>query len=242
MKSILKVTALAVVVLFGVYLVPAARLPIEEAVGVIMFGNRDVNSKKDVDKILAGFPTVNQSELPVAFLETAGITAPKFKRLSPKTFYTIRKQDLYRKVAGHLRIIDLFSRDAATLSEYWWSDTPLYWGIDPDILHKVIDLRNALREGGWNENGFHVNYGYRHPVLNEAVGGAPVSRHISGDALDLVIDDINGDGKRNSADKEIVLAICEESLIANRGGIGRYPGTQVVHIDLRGKRARWDNY
>jgi len=242
MKLILKLTVIAILVIIGGYMVPAARIHLEEAAGAFVFGNQDINTRKSVNEILTKFPAISQNELPDAFLERAGITTPKFKRLSPRKFFIIRKKDLYRKVAGHLRVLDLFARDSETLSGFWWSAAPLYWGIDPEILYKVIELRTMLREGGWNENGFHVNYGYRHPVLNEAVGGAPVSRHISGDALDLVIDDINGDGKQNSVDKEIVLAICEKTLIANRGGIGRYPGTQVVHIDLRGKRARWDNY
>jgi len=242
MKSSFKLTALTMLVLFGAYLVPASRLYIEEAISGLVFGTRDVDTKEGVDEILTQFPMISQGDLPNAFLERAGITTPKFKRLSPKRYFVLGKKDLYRKVAGHLRIVDLFARDAETLAGFWWSDTPLYWGIDPRILYKVIELRMALKEEGWNENGFHVNYGYRHPALNAAVGGAPVSRHISGDALDIVVDDINKDGKRNAADKEILLTLCEKRLIAGQGGIGRYPGSQVVHIDLRGKRARWDSY
>lgn len=242
MKSILKLTALMVLVLFGAYLVPASRLYFEEAASNLVFGRQDVETKEGVDEILTQFPMISQADLPEEFLRKAGITTPRFKRLSPRRYFVLRKKDLYRKVAGHLRIVDLFARDAETLAGFWWSDAPLYWGIDPRILYKVIELRTALKEEGWNENGFHVNYGYRHPALNVAVGGAPVSRHISGDALDIVVDDINMDGSRNATDKKILLVLCEERLIADRGGIGRYPGTQVVHIDLRGKRARWDSY
>lgn len=242
MKLTLKLTVLLMLVLFGAYLVPTSRLYIEKAISGLAFGTKDVNTREGVDEILTQFPMISQGELTDAFLETAGITTPRFKRLSPKRFFVIKKKDLYRKVAGHLRILDLFARDTETLAGFWWSEERLYWGIDPRILYKIIELRAALKEDGWNENGFHVNYGYRHPVLNEAVGGAPVSRHLSGDALDIVVDDINKDGRRNAADKEILLALCEDRLIANKGGIGRYPGTQVVHIDLRGKRARWDSY
>lgn len=244
-KALKTTLYLVLIVLIGLgtaYFIPSARLVIEQSLSAVVYDNQDVDTRQETDAILATFPTVKQEALPETFLKTAGITTSKFKRLSPKTYFVLRKKDLYRKIAGHIRIVDLFARDRATLALHWWSDEELYWGINPAILHKITDLRAALREGGWNENGFHINYGYRHPELNEAVGGAPVSRHISGDALDIVIDDINNDGRANTADKTIVLNLCEKSLIASRGGIGRYPGTQVVHIDLRGKRARWDSY
>lgn len=242
MKTITKLLAVSILVLLIAYLIPASRIQLEERAGLLFFGNEDVNTREGVDEVLANFSTIQQQELPETFLKSAGITTDKFKRLSPKTYYVLRKKDLYRKIAGQVRIVDLFARDKETLAGFWWSDDPLYFGIDRDILYKIIELRAALRKEGWNENGFHITYGYRHPTLNEAVGGAPVSRHISGDALDIVIDDINRDGKRNTTDKAIVLDLCERMVIKNQGGIGRYPGTQVVHIDLRGKRARWDSY
>ena len=242
MKSITKLLTVAILVLLIAYFIPASRIQLEEKASLLFWGNADVNTREGVDEVLANFLTIEQQALPDAFLKASGITTEKFKMLSPKTYYVIRKKDLYRKIAGQVRIVDLFASDEETLSGFWWSDNPLYFGIDRDILYKIIELRAVLQKEGWNENGFHITYGYRHPRLNKAVGGAPVSRHISGDALDIVVDDINRDGKRNTVDKDIVLDMCERIVIEKQGGIGRYPGTQVVHIDLRGKRARWDSY
>lgn len=224
------------------YLVPRGRFQVEQSFFKLMTKDVHITSGENIDDIIAEFPTIDRANLPTDFLERTKIGGSKFSKLSPRKFFVIRKRDLYRRVAGHLRIRDLFAVGGYERSLFYFSREPLYWGIDPDILHKVLELRSALEDKGYDGAAFHCNYGYRHPTLNEAVGGAPRSRHIAGDALDLVIDDINRDGLINAEDKDIVLNICEREIIGNKGGIGRYPGTQVVHIDLRGRRARWDSY
>lgn len=223
-------------------LIPRSRFEVEQAFFGLFYQNSVISNIDEVDAILASFPTSLQKELPKSYLEQAGITTARFKKLSRKKFYILRKRDLYRKVAGRVRIRDVFPLDENSYSLTIFSDEKLYWGIDPAILHKIIELRNILVSQGFDGDGFWVRYGYRHPSLNEAVGGAPISRHIAGDALDLVIEDINNDGKTDSLDKEIVLEICEKRLIRNKGGIGRYPWSQTIHIDLRGRRARWDSH
>ncbi|MEL6669954.1 MAG: hypothetical protein AAFP08_13345, partial [Bacteroidota bacterium] len=80
------------------------------------------------------------------------------------------------------------------------------------------------------------------PKENASAGGASLSRHILGQAIDMLIGDINRDGRYTDIDKQIVLDIANQDIIGDRGGIGRYPGTRTVHIDVRGYRARWDSY
>jgi uncharacterized protein YcbK (DUF882 family) len=63
-----------------------------------------------------------------------------------------------------------------------------------------------------------------------------------GEAVDIVIDDINKDGYANKTDKDIILDLLENEIIKNDGGIGLYPGTDRVHYDIRGTRARWNSY
>ena len=65
---------------------------------------------------------------------------------------------------------------------------------------------------------------------------------IVGEALDLRINDINDDGRRTQADKQIVLDLLEQHIIKDKGGIGKYPGTMSVHFDVRGYKARWDRH
>jgi uncharacterized protein YcbK (DUF882 family) len=100
--------------------------------------------------------------------------------------------------------------------------------------------------------------GFRTPDYNEqgvgAGGRSPISRHQYGDAADVYPDDsrngriadLNGDGRSDLADARVLAAAAEA--VESRhpelvGGIGIYPGTPAhgpfVHIDARGKRARW---
>jgi len=58
----------------------------------------------------------------------------------------------------------------------------------------------------------------------------------------LKIGDINQDGTVNQEDKQIVYKILNTDIIANKGGLGFYPTTQIVHMDVRGINARWNNY
>ncbi|MEM9528814.1 MAG: D-Ala-D-Ala carboxypeptidase family metallohydrolase [Bacteroidota bacterium] len=228
--------------LFLVILVPKSRFEIEQIFFDLIYQDSVITTTKEVDAVLASFPTILQKDLPHNYLEQAGLNTTRFKKLSRKKFYVLRKRDLYRKIAGTVRIRDVFPVDGNTYSLTIFSGEKLYWGIDPAILYKVVELRNILMSQDLDGDAFWVRYGHRHPALNEAVGGAPISRHISGDALDLVIEDINNDGKADALDKAIVLAICEKRLIGNHGGIGRYPWSQTIHIDLRGRRARWDSH
>lgn len=72
----------------------------------------------------------------------------------------------------------------------------------------------------------HVNSWYRPSGVNLAVGGSKYSRHQYGDAVDI---------KSNYlSPKAIYIAVEREH---NFGGISCY--FNFVHIDWRGKKARW---
>ena len=77
-------------------------------------------------------------------------------------------------------------------------------------------------------------------------GAAKKSRHLSGDAIDFIVFDVNKDGIANRKDVDIVYKILDEIIIKNNGGIGTYKNEvsfidrQMIHIDCRGYRARWD--
>jgi uncharacterized protein YcbK (DUF882 family) len=93
----------------------------------------------------------------------------------------------------------------------------------------------------------NVVSGFRSPSHNGGLSGAAQdSRHMYGDAADIGID-ANNDGRLTEIDARLVAAAAE---VVERkypdlvGGIGLYinadgGGWPYVHIDVRGRRARW---
>ena len=83
----------------------------------------------------------------------------------------------------------------------------------------------------------HITSGYRTAAHNAAVGGSKSSQHLLGRAADLWVEGTTVEA----------VAAYAESLLVNRGGIGRYPKdakhpdrtTGWVHIDTRPNKSRW---
>lgn len=74
--------------------------------------------------------------------------------------------------------------------------------------------------------------GYRTPAYNRKVEGAARSRHCVGDGADVQVAGIAPD---------VVADVAARLMRHGRiglGGIGRYE--TFTHLDLRGRRARWD--
>ena len=84
----------------------------------------------------------------------------------------------------------------------------------------------------------HITSGYRTAARNAAVRGSKSSQHLLGRAADLWVEGTTVEA----------VAAYAESLLVNRGGIGRYPKdtkhptrtTGWVHIDTRPGKSRWD--
>ena len=72
-----------------------------------------------------------------------------------------------------------------------------------------------------------VNSGYRCPVHNANVGGATASRHMEGDASDVMV--------KGVPPSEVFAYL--EPIIGNRGGAHEY--NTFTHVDVRGHKARW---
>ena len=73
----------------------------------------------------------------------------------------------------------------------------------------------------------YVNSGVRCAVHNAAVGGAPQSRHLYGDAADICCP-----GKRA---EELYDLAC--GMLPDSGGIGLY--NWGIHVDVRKQKTRW---
>ena len=205
--------------------------------------NPPLYSKHQIDSMLQAFPQVSYRNLASDYKSESQSNLPKFKnRLASKTYYQISLKDFYKRIVGNVRIKHLLARDSYFRAALFDSKIICYWLIDERLLYKLLELKLALKKANFDPEGFDVRSGHRHPKLNTAVGGASSSRHIFGEAADLIIRDINQDGRYSKADKAIVLKLVDQHIIGNAGGVGRYPGSRSIHIDVRGRRARWDTY
>lgn len=101
--------------------------------------------------------------------------------------------------------------------------------LPPDPTMPPAALFEALEDirSHFGDRIITINSGYRSPEWNKKVDGAYNSRHLTGDACDFTVRDV---------DPYDVYRYAHE-LIGNRGGVGRYDS--FTHIDLRGHRARW---
>lgn len=195
-----------------------------------------------IDSVLATLEAYKYRDLPKDYIEFSGNNGAFKRMVKTGTFYRITKDDFYKKIVGNVRICNFLAHDNYYQMHHNGpgKDFEQYWLIDKKLLYRMLDLQKALSEKGYDPDGFYVRDGHRYPVHNEERGGASRSQHIAGKATDIIVQDINKDGQANQKDKQIVLDLLEDKIIKNKGGVGRYPGSMVVHFDVRGHRARWD--
>lgn len=219
------------------------RLAVNQWTYELFHKNEAVDDYKKVDEILGSFERIRVDKLEDKYAKDTWIKSQEYsKAYSGAVFYIVDRKDIYQTIAGQARIKDLLSKDAQFRRSLLYDFKKIYWRIDKKILYKIIDLRKELEKAGHDKNAFKINSAYRTPKHNKRVGGAPKSRHIWGQAVDLRVSDVNKDGRYTKEDKQIILDILEHKVIKNQGGIGRYPGSRAVHMDVRGYRARWDSY
>lgn len=92
------------------------------------------------------------------------------------------------------------------------------------------EIRRAVSEKIGKDTPIIISSGCRCPEHNYNIGGAVNSRHMHGDALDLVCPE--------GISYEDFYDICDK-VIGNKGGVGKYLNKNIVHIDTRGERKRW---
>lgn len=204
---------------------------------------KPINSRTKMDVVMQNFKVINYKDLSGEYKTYTKSERSKYKALlGQKTYFEIGRKDFYKKIVGNFRIEDLLAKDKYYRRALKGKSRKYYWLIDKRLLYNLLELQNELDRQGYNKWGFGITNGHRHPRYNERIGGAKLSRHIMGEAIDIRVYDIDRNGKYTQKDKDIVLKILEEKIIKDNGGIGRYPGTRAIHFDVRGYRARWDSY
>ena len=96
-----------------------------------------------------------------------------------------------------------------------------YKKIDPVVLGKLLRICEQTGQS------YVINSGYRSPVKNKKVGGAKLSQHMTGKAIDVRV-------KGSYEDRaEFVVAASR----AGFTGIGVY--SSFIHLDIRDHRVSW---
>lgn len=160
-------------------------------------------------------------------------------RPTPEGFMEIMPGDLSLRITKHLRVSDFITHD----NQKSW---PRYAAVSPRLLDKLELVVGEIQRwhGSEVELALDVKSGFRSPDHNRTIRrAARDSRHQYGDAADVAID-VNGDGKFNKSDTQMLglaVEIVEMKHPHLAGGLGMYLGarTPYVHIDTRGKKARW---
>lgn len=136
---------------------------------------------------------------------------------------------------------------------------PKYVVLEENLIDKLELVLDELERGGVQARRAVVLSGFRAPYYNDrgvGEGMARASRHMFGDAADLILDsdgngrmdDLTGDGRLTLGDTrpiELAIARVEQRYPELRGGLGTYVATgprgPFVHIDVRGVSARWES-
>jgi len=202
---------------------------------------KEILTYSGTDSVLDSFVKVPFEQLDAKYLEYTGYKRAVYRKgIEDKIFYRITNREANRILAGTFRVIDFLPKDSLRLRSVIDTSVVQYLCIEREVLHRLLDLVNALARQGYNKYGFKIKDGYRYPDFNNRTGGARMSQHMFGRAIDIAISDINGDGVfTESVDKKIIYSLLDTAIIRNSGGLGGYPGTNVVHFDTRGSRARW---
>lgn len=161
----------------------------------------------------------------------------------PEGFLEITPADVDIPITRRLRVGDFLNHDQKGV----W---PSYAAVNPKLLDKLeLVIAEIAR---WHGDRALVNLtidvhsGFRTPDRNRRIRrAAKDSHHQYGDAADVAID-ANGDGKLTAMDSRMVglaVEIVELKHPHLIGGLGIYTSghasTNYVHIDVRGRRARW---
>ena len=161
----------------------------------------------------------------------------------PEGFLEITPADLNIPITKRLRVGDFLNHDQKGV----W---PAYAAVNPKLLDKlelvIAEIARWHGDRAIVNLSIDVHSGFRTPDRNRRIRrAAKDSQHQYGDAADVAID-ANGDGKLTAMDSRMVglaVEIVELKHPNLVGGLGIYTSghasTNYVHIDVRGRRARW---
>jgi uncharacterized protein YcbK (DUF882 family) len=147
----------------------------------------------------------------------------------------IKDQQLALPLSAHYRLADFLCKGHRGVV-----------AVNPNLVAKLESLIGSLRSDGYQVRKLRLLSGFRTPGYNRAIGNRTNrSRHLHGDAADVLADDFNRDGRMDRKDAQILMAAVDriDVLVPLRGGAAIYPPGPghgwFVHTDTRGQSIRW---
>lgn len=172
--------------------------------------------------------------------------------------------EFYRLPTGFIRVDEAAFRTRIsphfTLGQFVCKQSPrlpAYLLLKERLILKLEMVLEKANQQGFACESFHVMSGYRTPFYNKLIGNVKFSAHQFGGAADIFIDatprdgemdDLNGDGRNDGRDSEMLFNLVDgmsinEYFLPYIGGIGKYSKNRshgaFVHVDVRGFRAVW---
>ncbi|MDN5214735.1 DUF882 domain-containing protein [Fulvivirgaceae bacterium BMA12] len=120
-------------------------------------------------------------------------------------------------------------------------------GVNPKTISYYYQLKTELKAKGYKDQLIIISSQRAawHNQLLTLFGAATKSRHLRGDAIDIMVLDVNADGIIDGKDVDIVYILLDREIVKNTGGLGTYQSErwiwnrQMIHVDCRQKKARW---
>jgi uncharacterized protein DUF882 len=182
---------------------------------------------------------------------TRGLAIRDSSYAPPAGFIAVTPENESTPVSKRFRLSDFLTHDQ---QDVW----PKVLVLRVKLLDKLELIGDELERQGLPAR-LHVLSGFRTPQYNaqgvgKKGGRARESRHMYGDAADVIVDangdgrmdDLDGDGKITVRDARVLLAVAEGVEVQHPelvGGLSAYRANAshgpFVHIDTRGTRARW---
>jgi hypothetical protein len=168
-------------------------------------------------------------------------------RTQPLGFVEVTAANVRTKLSPHFELRQFLCKQPAGY--------PKYVVLSEPLILKLERIIEALDRAGHDVDTLTVMSGYRTPYYNEGIGNVRDSQHTAGTAADIFIDE-QTDGRMDDLDRDGVVtrndALWLFRLIDGmdrmpttlfKGGLGDYGSTAAhgpfVHVDVRGRLARW---
>lgn len=130
-----------------------------------------------------------------------------------------------------------------------WFYTNSLIGVDEQVKNYYAELKIELRLNNYNPKIFAISgrrWQLDNYLLTKFGSASSKSKHKLGQAIDIIVLDVNNDGKPDSNDVDIVYQILDKKIIKDKGGLGTYKNEsgffnkQMIHFDCRETKARWN--